>query len=530
MTGGGGGIGAAVARDLGRRGTHVVTVDPLVSVDGAEVLPAPEETTAGQIVAAGGSAEASNLSVTDRSGVADLFARLVDQHGRLDGVVNVAGITRPTGFAKGSDEDWAAVLSVHLDGYLSVLAAALPLMAETGLGRIVGVTSGSGWRAADAGAYSAAKRAVASLTWQLGSLAPEGVAVNAISPIALTRMVTAALGRAGGGAAAKPGGTSKTGGLSLGAMPDPDELAPLAAHLVGPSVGLRGRILFAGGSEVATVEAPRLVEVVRTSDVASVDAVLATFADALVAAEGAQGTTGGANPRFPGLVDAVAPLASIEGGQAALIVTDRPELGAAVAAGLQAVGVATEVLPAASVEPGVDGIGAVLDRAIAAHGALDAVVVATGSPSAGGGGWEAVLASHEGLAGLVQVDAAWGRAAAERATEERPMRVVHLVDAGSAGGRSRAQAAAQLARTSRRATGDRVAAFAVSLEALAQVEVAAALATRLATTADLALSGAELAIGPGWLGLRSHPRPGTSLVFGGPDLPPWFDAVLGELP
>ncbi|MEZ5140475.1 MAG: SDR family oxidoreductase [Acidimicrobiales bacterium] len=468
--------------------------------------------------------------MTDRSGVADLFARLVDQHGRLDGVVNVAGITRPTGFAKGSDEDWAAVLSVHLDGYLSVLAAALPLMAETGLGRIVGVTSGSGWRAADAGAYSAAKRAVASLTWQLGSLAPEGVAVNAISPIALTRMVTAALGRAGGGAAAKPGGTSKTGGLSLGAMPDPDELAPLAAHLVGPSVGLRGRILFAGGSEVATVEAPRLVEVVRTSDVASVDAVLATFADALVAAEGAQGTTGGANPRFPGLVDAVAPLASIEGGQAALIVTDRPELGAAVAAGLQAVGVATEVLPAASVEPGVDGIGAVLDRAIAAHGALDAVVVATGSPSAGGGGWEAVLASHEGLAGLVQVDAAWGRAAAERATEERPMRVVHLVDAGSAGGRSRAQAAAQLARTSRRATGDRVAAFAVSLEALAQVEVAAALATRLATTADLALSGAELAIGPGWLGLRSHPRPGTSLVFGGPDLPPWFDAVLGELP
>ena len=152
VTGGGGGIGAAVARELGRRGTHVVTVDPLVSVDGAEVLPAAEETTAGQIVAAGGSAEASNLSVTDRAGVADLFARLVEQHGRLDGVVNVAGITRPTGFAKGSADDWAAVLSVHLDGYLSVLAAALPLMADAGHGRIVGVTSGSGWRAADAGA------------------------------------------------------------------------------------------------------------------------------------------------------------------------------------------------------------------------------------------------------------------------------------------------------------------------------------------------------------------------------------------
>ena len=55
-----------------------------------------------------------------------------------------------------------------------MLAAALPLMAEAGYGRILGVTSGSGWRAADAGGYSAAKRAVAALTWQLGRAAPRG--------------------------------------------------------------------------------------------------------------------------------------------------------------------------------------------------------------------------------------------------------------------------------------------------------------------------------------------------------------------
>ena len=87
--------------------------------------------------------------------------------------MNVAGISRPTGFASGDEDDWRAVLDVHVDGYLNVLRAALPIMTAAGRGRILGVTSGSGWRAADAGAYSCAKRAVAALTWQIGRAAPE---------------------------------------------------------------------------------------------------------------------------------------------------------------------------------------------------------------------------------------------------------------------------------------------------------------------------------------------------------------------
>ena len=111
-------------------------------------------------------------------------------------MVNVAGITRQSYFAQGTEEDWLALLDVHLDGYLNVLEAALPLMAAAGHGRILGITSGSGWRAADAGGYSSAKRVVAALTWQLGRIAPPGVTVNAISPIANTRMVQAAFERA----------------------------------------------------------------------------------------------------------------------------------------------------------------------------------------------------------------------------------------------------------------------------------------------------------------------------------------------
>jgi NAD(P)-dependent dehydrogenase (short-subunit alcohol dehydrogenase family) len=531
VTGGGGGIGAAIAIELARRGDPVVTVDPLVSVDGTETRASSTETTAGRIVAAGGSAESSNASVTDRDALGVLFAELVSTHGRLDAVVNVAGITRPTGFASGDEPDWDAVLAVHLDGYRNLVEAALPHLAAADTGAILGVTSGSGWRPADAGAYSAAKRAVASLTWELGRVAPPGVSVAAISPIALTRMVTTALARAGGSASATAGASSKTGGLSLGSLPTPEELAPLAAHLVGPAATLRGQILFAGGSEVATVEPPRLLEVVRTAEVASLDTVLDGFADTLVAAEAAQATTGGANPRFTGLFGATTSSTGEPGGggRSALIVTDRLGLAGALVPHLEMAGFTTRVLDADEIEPGFAGAGAALAHAASALGGLDAVVRATAVPHVWGEDWQAVLASHGGLAHALVADAAWNRAAADHATAERPMRVVHLVDAPTAGGRSRAQANAQQARISRKATADRVAAFAVAVEDPAEIEVAASLAAHLAATADVTLSGAELAVGSGWLGLRSHPRPGASLVYGGPELPPWFDAVLREL-
>ena len=100
MTGGGGGIGGAIAEELGRSGWFVVTVDPLVTLEGTEELPEPEETTAGRIVAAGGSAQASSASVTDGAALRALFEELADEHGGLDAVVNVAGITRQSYFAR----------------------------------------------------------------------------------------------------------------------------------------------------------------------------------------------------------------------------------------------------------------------------------------------------------------------------------------------------------------------------------------------------------------------------------------------
>ncbi len=277
------------------------------------------------IIAAGGSAQASSASVTDGDALRALFQDLADQHGGVDAVVNVAGITRQSYFAQGSEEDWLALLSVHLGGYLNVLEAALPLMAAAGHGRILGVTSGSGWRAADAGGYSCAKRAVAALTWRLGAMTPPGVTVNAISPIANTRMVAAALerarraGRAGGG-----------GGLTLTSMPGPEDLGPLGAHLVSDEFGwCSGQVLFAGGSEIAVVDQPRLVEVVRTDEVASLRGVLhSVLPRAFASAESTQTTDGGSNPRFgPIFGEPGAPAAPPGDANSCALVTDRTANG-----------------------------------------------------------------------------------------------------------------------------------------------------------------------------------------------------------
>ena len=534
VTGGGGGIGGAIAEALGRGGWFVVTVDPMVTLEGTEEVPEPETTTAGRIVAAGGAARASSASVTDADALRGLFEELAAERGGLDAVVNVAGITRQSYFARGSEEDWQALLSVHLGGYLNVLDAALPLMAAAGRGRIVGVTSGSGWRAADAGGYSCAKRAVAALTWQLGAHTPPGVTVNALSPIANTRMVAAALerarqeGRAGGG-----------GGLTLDSMPGPDQLGPLCAHLVGDSFAwCSGQVVFASGPEAAIVDQPRLMEVVRTTGAASLRALLAAFVPrALVKAEANQASAGGGNPRFGRIFDEPAPeplpVAAVK--TCAVVADGRPELADPLVAALEARSISCRrVGTARDFDGAADALRAAVDR----EGPVDAIVLALDAHSTHPStthDWASILADHRGIAEHLHADAAWARAAADYATlADHPVRLVTLTAANTAAGRSRAQAAAQLARVAAGATQGRVTAFAAGIEApdadagpAAGELVGHLLAEPESEAAPLA--GAELAVGPGWLGLRSHPRPIGTVTYGGPDVPAWIDDAFREM-
>jgi len=527
VTGGGRGIGAALAEELARTGAHVVTVDPLVSLEGrSETDLLVEPTTADRIVAAGGSAEASAASVTDPAQIDRLLADLVDEHGRLDVLVNVAGITRPTSLTTGSDEDWRAVLEVHLDGYLHVLRAALGHMAAAGTGRILGVTSGAGWRPGDAGAYSCAKRAVAALTWELGAVAPSGVSVNALSPIAMTRMVTAALSARAGRSTTGP----TSGGLRLGTgMPTPEQVAPVAAALVrDESDWLRGRVVFCAGTEVAAVDPPRLVEAVGVSDPETRVAVLdQVVSGAFVPAHQRQDTTGGANQRF----DVPEPDGTATGAGARIAVisggTGTP--AAAILAALRARGVEQAVPVDAGVVARPTEAAAVLAELDASAGPLDAVVVLVGRPPTNidEDDWRGVLDSHEGLSERIRTDAAWVRAAAELAVGQgRDLRLVSVIPADSSGGRSRAQAAAQLARAAGGATSRRMTAAVVEFRDGSDGPLADLVGHLCVHPDAVGLDGAHLLAEDGWVGIYRHPRAGSSVVIGEAGVPQWFDPAL----
>ena len=297
VTGGGGGIGSATSLELARQGAVVVAMDSGVGVHGEPL----DEETAAQTVklieAEGGRAVASMVSVSDREAVQGLFAEVIQQFGSLDIVVNTAGFLRRGNIKDACEDDWRAVLEVHLNGYLNVLHAALPLMVDTGYGRVVGVTSGAGLArtSAEAPAYGCAKRAVAALTWQLGPHLPAGVAVNALSPIAATRMIRPAVGAAQGGAQ-----ETAPLGLDLSAMPKADEMAPAAAYLASDrSKAFQGQVVFSAGSELSLIAPPKLLEVVRSEGLPDFTTALGTFVPVLLApAETQQRTGGGSNPRF----------------------------------------------------------------------------------------------------------------------------------------------------------------------------------------------------------------------------------------
>ncbi|MGE0878490.1 MAG: SDR family NAD(P)-dependent oxidoreductase [Acidimicrobiia bacterium] len=529
VTGSAVGIGAAIAEELGRTGAFVVTLDPSVSVDGTSRITDTGPTTAERILAAGGRARASNASVTDFDAVSALFNGLVDEFGALDAVVNVAGISRATGFGAGAEADWAAVVSVHLQGYLNVLRAALPLMAEAGHGRILGVTSGSGWRHANAGAYSVAKRAVAALTWQIGRVAPAGVTVNALSPIALTRMVTGGTGRSAPPATEpeRPTGNGATGGLSLAfsAMPAPENLGPIGAYLASEQFAWSsGNIIFSSGAEAAYVAAPHLLEVVRTTDTVSLPSVLdAVVTRAFIPAEVAQGTNGGNNPRFAGVFDERGEAAAApRDGATCLVVGHHAAWNVSVTKALEARGVRC-----------LDG--RVTDRNIADADAVVLVAMADGAAAgrAAEATWQDVLAQHTGVVEALVADAAWINAVAgQAAVRGKPARVVVLTSEVSAGGHTHGQALAQLSRAAHLVPEPSVDVFVVRVGDLSDESrhaVSELTAHLVCTPGTGELSGAEFVTGPGWLALASHPSPRGSITFGGPEVPEWFDGALKRL-
>jgi NAD(P)-dependent dehydrogenase (short-subunit alcohol dehydrogenase family) len=144
VTGGGGGLGRSHALELARRGAHVVVNDLGGAVDGTGGSTTAAEAVVAEIAAAGGEAVANAASVATPDGGAAIVQAALDAFGRVDIVVNNAGILRDAAFKNVTPESLDAVIDVHLKGAFNVLRGAWPLMREQNYGRIVNTSSGSG--------------------------------------------------------------------------------------------------------------------------------------------------------------------------------------------------------------------------------------------------------------------------------------------------------------------------------------------------------------------------------------------------
>jgi NAD(P)-dependent dehydrogenase (short-subunit alcohol dehydrogenase family) len=188
VTGSGRGIGRAHAIALAAEGAKVVVNDPGVERNGTGGTQAPADEVVALIRENGGEAVADYHSVADFGEAEALTRTAIDNYGRLDILMNNAGVSRDGLIHQISEADFDAVIGVHLKGTFNTCRHAVPIMMQQGSGRIIN-TASSQWRNPEGRLiYGAAKGAIVSLTWDLAfELRNYGITVNAVAPMAQTR-------------------------------------------------------------------------------------------------------------------------------------------------------------------------------------------------------------------------------------------------------------------------------------------------------------------------------------------------------
>lgn len=266
ITGAGSGLGAAYARHCAALGARLMVND----VDAAAA-----EAIAGEIVAAGGTAVASAGSVASWDYAGELVAACVQAYGRIDGLLNNAGILRHGRITEMSERDLRAMLEVNTIGTVACASHAIRrMLAQDGHGSIVNVASGSQAGDIALGAYGASKAAVASLTfsWAL-ELRDTNIRVNALSPLAHTAMAETNMKFLAQQSASRE--------VVYTTLPAADVNAPAAAFLLSDrSIGINGQIVRIAGEDLSFVTHPMIAEPVlkgRWDD----DAIEAAFRDTL---------------------------------------------------------------------------------------------------------------------------------------------------------------------------------------------------------------------------------------------------------
>ncbi len=232
VTGAGGGLGRTYALELARRGAKVVVNDLGGAADGTGAGAAPADQVVKEISAAGGTGVANYDSVATPEGGARVVQTALDNFGKVDVVINNAGILRDKTFAKLEPADLEIVLDVHLKGAFHVSQPAFRQMKEQGYGRFVFTTSAAGMLGNFGQSnYAAAKMGLVGLS---NVLALEGakydIRSNVIAPIAATRM---------------------TRDLGIPDVLDPECVTPLVTWLVSENCALTHQVFSVGGGRFA---------------------------------------------------------------------------------------------------------------------------------------------------------------------------------------------------------------------------------------------------------------------------------------
>src|SRR5271156_1637282 len=247
VTGAGRGIGRSVALLLASEGMSVVVNDLGGALDGAGSDSGPAREVSEAIAGGGGRAVASGADVSDHAAAEGLIKTAISEFGRLDVLVNAAGILRDRMVFNMSEQEWDDVIRVHLKGHYCTIKPASAHMRERKYGRIINFSSNSALGSPGQPNYAAAKAGILGLTYpSANSLHKYGITVNAIMPGAATRMTdTIPAGR-------MPGATGVPQSDKVEGTPrDPANVAPIVVFLASDdAANVTGQCFGASGFRI----------------------------------------------------------------------------------------------------------------------------------------------------------------------------------------------------------------------------------------------------------------------------------------
>lgn len=276
VTGAGGGIGREIALAMAQQGAKVVVNDIGTSVGGAGGDAGLTQQVVNEIRAAGGQAAANNDSVADANGAQRIITTALDTFGRIDCIVNNAGILRDRFFHKMSVDEWDAVLKVHLYGSYFVSRAAADYFKAQESGCYIHMTSASGLIGNLGQAnYSAAKLGIAALSKSIAlDMQKYNVRSNCIAPFAWSRMTSSIR-------ADTPAEQARVARLK---QMTPAKIAPLAVALASDAArDVNGQIFAVRNNEIFLISQPRPVRSVHRGEGWTPESVLSQALPALKA-------------------------------------------------------------------------------------------------------------------------------------------------------------------------------------------------------------------------------------------------------